>query len=373
MPATDVGAKTQHLIAGWPELDGATVVAALSTPVLLVDAAGLVCHANPAAAALLGKGRRIDELFRDARMGPAFSGWPALIAATLRSGEAARVDAYLPGRADGPARVLTLTFVALPRASATGDRYAAVTIEDVSWRAGLEQRLATHERLVSLGKLAARVAHELNNPLDGILRYINLSLRLLKDDSHPKLKSYLDESRTGLMRMTQIIRDLLEFSRASHGQFDIARINDVVEQAIREYSAKAAEHRVIVAVDYQDDHLPGVRGGRLYQVCCNLIKNAIEAMPDGGRLSITTGRMGDAVIIRVADTGPGLPADAARLFEPFFSTKPAGQGTGLGLAICREYLEDMQGTIEAANAEDGGAVFTVRVPMSACQGVEEGA
>ncbi len=365
MPAADLSTRAAQPPSG-AVMDGPALAAALPMPVILVDAAGGVTYANPAAVGLLGKGRRVEELFTEARMGPGFPGWGELVAGVLRSGTPARTDAYFAGHGDAAARVLSLTLTAIMPGAGKADRIGLLTVEDVSWRAGLEQRLATHERLASLGKLAARVAHELNNPLDGILRYINLALRLIGSAEHPKVHSYLQESRTGLMRMTQIIRDLLEFSRAGHGQFDIASINDIVEQAVREYSSKAAEHRVIVTADYQDDQLPGVHGSRLYQVCCNLIKNAIEAMPDGGRLAITTGRAGEWIVIRVADTGPGLPADTKRLFEPFFTTKPAGQGTGLGLAICREYLEDLGGSVEATSGEDGGAVFTVRLPQSAC-------
>jgi signal transduction histidine kinase len=101
-------------------------------------------------------------------------------------------------------------------------------------------------------------------------------------------------------------------------------------------------------------------------VCCNLIRNAIDAMPDGGRLSITSGVVADDVVIRVADTGVGLPTSAEKIFEPFFTTKAPGKGTGLGLAICKDFIEDMQGTITAAPGESGGAVVIVRIPLSGC-------
>jgi signal transduction histidine kinase len=221
--------------------------------------------------------------------------------------------------------------------------------------------------LASLGKLATRVAHELNNPLDGILRYINLAMRLVDDASESKLKDYLAESRTGLMRMVQIISDLLEFSRCTEGNFEQTNVSEVVEQAIRAHASTADESHVIVAADFQTQDMPSIRGSRLYQVCCNLIKNAIEAMPEGGRLSITVGSAADHVIIRVADTGTGLPDPPDEVFKPFFTTKEPGKGTGIGLAICKDFIEDMQGTITASPGEDGGAVFTVRIPQGSFQ------
>ena len=112
--------------------------------------------------------------------------------------------------------------------------------------------------------------------------------------------------------------------------------------------------------------MPTMRGNRLYQVCRNLIKNAIDAMPDGGRLSITTGLADAHVVIRVSDTGVGLPDDPQKVFEASYTTKPAGEGTGLGLAICKDYIENMGGTLGTATGEDGGAVFTIMIPESAC-------
>jgi len=239
-----------------------------------------------------------------------------------------------------------------------------ILIQEIDAAHSSEQQQDVSRRLASLGKLAARVAHELNNPLDGILRYINLALRIVGDAPQPKLKAYLAESRIGLMRMVQIIGDLLEYSRATSGEFDEVGINEVIEEAIRASAAAAEENHVVVAADFQTPAMPTVRGSRLYQVCCNLFRNAIDAMPSGGRLTVTSGIVDDEVIIRVADTGIGLPEPIEKVFEPFFTTKPPGKGTGLGLAICKDFIEDMQGTITASHADNGGAVFTVRIPIA---------
>jgi len=142
-------------------------------------------------------------------------------------------------------------------------------------------------------------------------------------------------------------------------------INELIEQAIKTCTAAADANRVVVTADFQTESMPKVRGGRLYQVWCNLIRNAIDAMPGGGRLAITSGLVEGDVVIRVADTGVGLPEPVEKVFEPFYTTKPVGKGTGLGLAICKELVEGMQGTISATNVASGGAVFTVRIPVSA--------
>ena len=168
------------------------------------------------------------------------------------------------------------------------------------------------------------------------------------------------------MRMIQIIGDLLEYSRSTDGAFDATDINQVVEQSIASHAPDADARGVVVSANFRGRDMPCVTGTRLYQVCCNLIKNAIDAMPDGGRLSVMTAVVNDHVVIEFADTGVGLPETVETVFEPFFTTKKAGEGSGLGLAICRDFIEDMKGTITAERGDETGAVFTVRIPVSAC-------
>jgi len=339
-----------------------TILDSLNTAVLVVTRTGAIKYRNRAAAADLPAGESIEHAFAEAKILGTFDGWQKVIARVIERGAGAEFDCAFPQaehRAPslGRARFAPIT---PPRNEAPVE--IVVTLDAPAPSATAEQRLEVSQRLASLGKLATRVAHELNNPLDGILRYVNLALRLTADADEPKLRSYLSESRTGLMRMVQIIGDLLEFSRATNGEFHDAGINEVVEQAIRNLSSAADEAEVIIAADFQCRDLPVLHGGRLYQVCCNLIKNAIEAMPHGGRLSITTGVVEENFVIQVADTGVGLPQPIDRVFEPFFTTKMPGKGSGLGLAICKDLIEDVQGAITAAPGAEGGAVFTIRIP-----------
>ncbi|HNQ22014.1 MAG TPA: ATP-binding protein [Phycisphaerae bacterium] len=344
------------------------VLESLPGGVLLVAPDLTVCYRTAAAGTCLAPGDDLPTIFAGARFLDPFDGWPSEIARLLASGASARFACALPGGTTGQGLII---LDCAPWRTREGGAVHGIVVhlEDGSKWVGLEQRLAVAERLAAVGKLAAKVAHELNNPLDGILRYVNLALRLVGDAPEPKLRAYLDESRTGLMRMVQIIGELLEFSRSTQGEFDVLPVNEVVVQALNSLGPAAEARNIVVAADFQQQHLPGIRGGRLLQVCCNLIKNAIDAMPQGGRLTVTTGIVQEQVVIRVADTGVGLPNPPERVFEPFFTTKPPGQGTGLGLAICRDYITGMQGTIDAAGGEQGGAVFTVRIPVAACQAV----
>ena len=237
--------------------------------------------------------------------------------------------------------------------------------EDVTARMSMEQRLAVSERMAALGKLASRVAHELNNPLDGILRYINLALRVLGTPDHQRAERYLTECRRGLQRMVGIVSDLLEFSRSTRVNFGSGSINTVIEEALRSYEDKVRQQGVTVVCDFNET-VPTVRGSNLFQVFCNLIKNALDAMPKGGTLTVTTDVCGRHVVIRFEDTGVGLPPERERIFDPFFTTKEPGKGTGLGLSICKEVVERYQGRLQALPGERGGAVFRIQIPLDSC-------
>ena len=223
--------------------------------------------------------------------------------------------------------------------------------------------MASAERLAAVGKLAASVAHELNNPLDGILRYINLALRIAEADQQEKLADYLRQSRKGLQRMVQIISELLEFSRSTYSSFQEADINKIVEEAVKTLESQTQENQIEIIRSYSRD-MPNIRSGNLFQVFCNLIKNAIDAMGSGGKLEVTTRCDQYNLFIEFADTGTGLSKEVRdKLFEPFYTTKAPGKGTGLGLAISRDIVERYNGQILADNRPTGGSVFTVFIPL----------
>ncbi|MFH1111079.1 MAG: PAS domain-containing sensor histidine kinase [Planctomycetota bacterium] len=366
--APSPSSPTTHGTAPGPTPPLAEVLDSLEVGVLVVDAGGVVRYGNARARELLSDARDVESAFAAARFPAPFEGWSVELSRVVTSGQSLRFECALPRSEPATARIITLRCAPLKEPTTGRIVGATLLLEEGVTPPMSDQQHEVSRRLASLGKLAARVAHELNNPLDGILRYINLALRIVGDAPQPKLKTYLAESRTGLMRMVQIIGDLLEYSRSTSGEFDAVGINEVIDQAIHSLAAAAEEHHVVVAADFQSPTMPTVRGSRLYQVCCNLLRNAIDAMPDGGRLTITSGIIDDEVVLRVADTGVGLPEPIEKVFEPFFTTKPPGKGTGLGLAICKDFIEDMQGTITASHGENGGAVFTVRIPADKCHG-----
>jgi signal transduction histidine kinase len=342
----------------------ADVLDSLDAGVLVVDRRQTIVYRNASATEWLPDGAELASVFAHARFLKPFPGWPTVLSGVLERGESWRSECVFDRPHRSPPRLGELCCTPLREHGSERIAGAVIRMEEGLPRETLDAQVEVSKRLASLGKLAARVAHELNNPLDGILRYVNLALRASDNISDSKMKSYLTESRVGLMRMAQIVGDLLEFSRTTDGEFDEMTITEVVEEAIKVTSSEASENRVVVAADFQSEQMPAACGSRLYQVCCNLIRNAIQAMPNGGRVSITTGMVQEHVVIRVADTGEGLPEPPEKVFEPFFTTKEPGKGTGLGLAICKDFIEDMQGKITAIHAQEGGAVFLVRVPLS---------
>lgn len=239
----------------------------------------------------------------------------------------------------------------------------AVAMNDITEKLDIEQELAHAERLIAIGKVAGKVAHELNNPLDGILRYVNLSLRTIENGHPDKAANYLQHCREGLQRMAKIITELLEFSRSTHLAFETSAIDKLVEDALRAMEHPLRNIDVQIIREYTDP-VPHQKSDSLFQVFCNLIKNASDAMQGQGRLSITIHQAKTEWQVSFHDSGPGLdPKTIDDLFKPFYTTKPKGQGTGLGLAICRDMLAKLDCTITAQNAPEGGGLFTVHLPL----------
>ena len=241
----------------------------------------------------------------------------------------------------------------------------AVILEDITEQVAVRNRLAEAERLAAVGKVVSRVAHELNNPIDGILRYINLAIRVLDQQKLEKPKDYLDQCRRGLMRMVQILNELLQFSAGSGlhcGEY--TRIEQIIDEAVKMMEPLAERSKIKINKTFSRK-IPELAAVNLFQVFVNIIKNALEAMPDGGQLNITTYLSPDNMAVaEFQDSGPGVQLrNSSAIFEPFFTTKTKMKGTGLGLAICKDIINRYNGHITVRNGPKGGSIFTVYLPI----------
>jgi two-component system NtrC family sensor kinase len=260
--------------------------------------------------------------------------------------------------------------------------------ENVAWTHTLEQRVeqktrelkrahehALHtEKMASIGKMAAVLAHEINNPLSGILTYSKLLRKWIdRDDGgasrHGDICDSLDLIAAESRRCGDLVKNLLTFSRTTPMNLQPTNLNQIVDRALR-----LTHHQMDLAgvhVELQiDPKLPVVLcdGAQIEQVLLALMVNSLDAMPQGGNLWITTKLDANANAVRVIvkDDGAGIPPDILpRMFEPFLTTKETGKGVGLGLAISRSILERHNGNIEVQSELGRGTTFTVTLPCEA--------
>ncbi|MBN2561300.1 MAG: PAS domain-containing protein [Phycisphaerae bacterium] len=346
------------------------VFESLPTGLVVFDNDLKVILKNQAAAALLPDEEDISKAISRLAVESKYEDWDAEFRQVMGTGRPQRFDVTVQDGGDYHPEVCVNIVINSLRDPETGESLGGLLlVEDVTSRISMERRLAVSERLAAVGKLAARVAHELNNPLDGILRYTNLALRRVGDDSDPKAVEYLEKAKSGIGRMGEIITTLLEFSRSTPSTFEQATINKIVEDAITAMEGRAREVNVTVVCNFHQTDMPVVRGSNMFQVFCNVIKNAIDAMPQSGTLTISTGIVGPDVVVTFEDTGIGLPKEADKIFEPFFTTKEPGKGTGLGLAVCKELIEKYGGTITAKRRQPRGTTVTVSIPTRNCAAV----
>ncbi len=236
-------------------------------------------------------------------------------------------------------------------------------------RTALRERLAQSEKLAALGQFVAGIAHEINNPLQGVLGHLELLIETSKD-ARP-LRTTLRRIYQEADRAAKIVRNLLVFTGARRMARRKMSVNRVLARAINSRRT-SAQRAGIEIVRTEGNSLPPVSADPLLlqQALLNVLINAehaIRATGSGGRIFVGTsaGPGRDTVRITVRDTGTGIPADVLpRIFDPFFTTKDVGQGTGLGLAITYGIVQEHGGTISAANAPEGGAILTIELPAA---------
>jgi signal transduction histidine kinase len=221
------------------------------------------------------------------------------------------------------------------------------------------------EKLATVGRLAAGVAHEIGNPLAALLGYMTV---LRGRPEARQLTPYVEPMEREAKRIDRILRDLLDFARPSRGNAGpaMASLPRTIERTLRLLEPQKRFHGVETHLDVPPD-LPAVPADehQLGQVLVNLLLNAADAMGGKGQVDFHAWVENGRVVLTMRDTGPGIPAEhLPQLFDPFFTTKPPGEGTGLGLAICHSLVESFGGTIAAANTPGGGAEFRIALPIA---------
>ncbi len=221
-------------------------------------------------------------------------------------------------------------------------------------------------KLESIGRLAAGVAHEVKNPLMTLTMVADYLAQVVPADE-PDAPSMLQDMRDAIQRANRVIGELLEFSRPGELTLKPEDLHAIVDRALSLVKLESARHHIDVIRRF-DAALPTLPmdKNKIEQVLVNILMNAIQAMPQGGTLTVRTsavsaGQTGSpAIIVEIDDTGPGIPdAYLARMFDPFFTTKAAGQGTGLGLCVAQQIIQLHGGTIELGNRPEGGARVTI--------------
>ena len=258
------------------------------------------------------------------------------------------------------------------------DNYLGTVLvcRDVTDRKRMEQQMIQSEKMAAIGELASGVAHEINNPLDGLL---NCILRIKRDPQNERqTKEYLGLMEEALRRIESTVGQLLNFSRQRDLALTSVSLNEVVNEVVGLIAYSADEKGIQIEKHFQEE-LDLIRGDKhlLEQVVLNLALNAIAAMPDGGILTFKTGEIGfDAllgkatVFVQVADTGIGIPKPVQdRIFDPFYTTKITEKGTGLGLSVSNRIIRQHEGVIEFDSKIEQGSVFTVKLPIR--RGVEK--
>jgi signal transduction histidine kinase len=227
--------------------------------------------------------------------------------------------------------------------------------------------------MITLGRLAASVVHEINNPLAGILNYLRLMIKILgrqaPDQEHvEKFQRYLILVESETSRCSRIVSNLLAFSRKSETEFKVIDLHQLLQKCMMLSQHKLDLQNIQTRVNLES-HVPNVWGdfNQIQQCLLNLVFNAIDAMPSGGTLSIgcSHDKSRNMVEIVVKDTGCGIAKeDLPHIFEPFYTTKMEGEGLGLGLVTVQGIIERHKGTIQVESESGKGTAFTIKLPRS---------
>jgi PAS domain S-box-containing protein len=344
-----------------------SIIESINVGLLAVDLEGRVTRLNSALEHILdlrrdaAVGRRVEDLFSEdfadtLKQVLGKDGWH------LREIR----NIYKLHTATRGNRSLVLNIALAPLQDGQGQTGALVVLEDVTARISLEEQLQQREKLSSIGLLAAGVAHEVNTPLTGVSSYTQMLLGMLNEND-PK-HALLQKVRTQAERATNIVNNLLNFSRTGSAtefaEVDVARVLDDTLQLL-EPQLRRSQIEIVRRFDKDAPEVYG-NAGKLQQVFTNLILNARDAIPDGGRITVATETADDgSLVAEISDTGIGIaPENVAKIYDPFYTTKGVGQGTGLGLAVSYGIVQEHAGRITVESTPGHGTTFRITLPTA---------
>jgi two-component system NtrC family sensor kinase len=226
-----------------------------------------------------------------------------------------------------------------------------------------QEQLLQSEKLAAMGRLTSQIAHELNNPLYGIMN----TLELLKTEISPqsKRRKVLEMALSETVRLSDMLRKMLSFSKPDQQEKQAVDLNMALDEILLLHEKQLQENDIKTKTSF-NERLPKINASKdqLRQVFLNLVANARDAMPDGGRLSVTTTADDENVKIEIADTGSGIEEEhLKKIFDSFFTTKDSVKGVGLGLSVCYGFIKDHGGDIDVKSKVGSGTTFTITFPI----------
>ena len=234
-----------------------------------------------------------------------------------------------------------------------------------------QEQLLQSEKLAAMGRLTSQVAHELNNPLYGIMN----TLELLKTEVSPqsKRRKILEMAHSETIRLSDMLRKMLSFSKPDQEERQPVDINSIIDEILLLHEKQLRELDITIAPNFADG-LGRVNASKnqLRQVFLNMVANARDAMPDGGSLTVTTSNEADMIKVEVTDTGMGIPEEnISKIFDSFFTTKDEVKGVGLGLSVCYGFIKEHGGDINVQSQVGAGTTFTITLPVHVIAEPEE--
>ena len=346
-----------------------TTLRSIGDAVIVTDAQGLVTLMNPVAEDLTGwdeagtVGKPLEDVFNIINEQTGYLA-ESPVARVMREGVLVGLaDHTILIAKDGTKR--SIADSGAPMRDEEGNIIGTVMVfRDITELKQLEEQLVRKEKLATIGQLASGVGHELRNPLGVIgnsAYYLNMKLK----DADEKVRKHIEIQLREVQRANKIITDLLDFSRTRPPSLEKGDVNSIIKDTL--VDIKVPEN--ISLGTHLNDELPGilVDPDQIRQVFLNVISNAVQAMPEGGRLEIKTGVKDDFAEIMLRDTGEGIPKEQLQnIFEPLFTKK--AKGIGLGLSIVKGIVEGHKGTIEVESEVGKGTTFTIKLPL---QRIEE--